>query len=174
MALISRAGWMLVTTTRPRLDGEGQRLGHQLAVADAHRHDDLVGHRAPGDLLDEREGLVEEAAVWVAPNSIAFSRLQLDRVDGDDPLGTGEAGALDGVGADAADADDGDGVARLDIGGVDGRAPTGDHATAEQAGLVERDVGLDLDAAGLVDDRVVAERAEQAHEPQVLALGVVA
>ena len=100
--------------------------------------------------------------------------LVLDRVDGEDVLGAGQPGALDRVGADAADADHDDGVAGLHVGRVDGGAPSGDHAAAEQAGLVERDVLVDLDAAGLVDDRVVGERAEQAHQAEVLALGVVA
>ena len=97
--------------------------------------------------------------------------LELDRVDGDDPLGAGELGALDGVGADAADTDDGDRVAGLDLGGVDRRAPAGDDAAAEQAGPLERHVLVDLDAARLVDDGVMGERAEQAHrQPEVLAL----
>jgi hypothetical protein len=70
--------------------------------------------------------------------------------------------------------DDGDDVAGADLGGVDRRPPPGDHATAQQAGPVERDVLLDLDAAGLVDDRVVGEGAEHAHQTQILTLGVMA
>src|SRR5262249_23741163 len=76
--------------------------------------------------------------------------------------------------ADATDADHGDDVTGSRLGGVDGRAPAGDDTAAEQAGPVERDVLVDLDAAGLVHHRVVGERAEQAHEADVLALGVVA
>src|SRR3712207_7368184 len=55
---------------------------------------------------------------------------------------------------------------------VDGRAPAGDDAAPEQAGLVERHVVLDLDAARLVHDGVVRERAEQAHEAEVLAASI--
>ena len=56
------------------------------------------------------------------------------------------------------------------LGRVHGRAPAGDDAAAEQAGALERDVVVDLDAARLVDDGVVRERAEQAHQAEVLAL----
>jgi hypothetical protein len=100
--------------------------------------------------------------------------LELDRVDRPDLLGTGELGPLDRVRPDAADADHGDDVAGRHVGRVDRRAPPRHHAATEQAGLVERHVVLDLDAARLVHDGVVGERAEQAHETEVLALGVVA
>ena len=38
-----------------------------------------------------------EADTWVAPKVGASVALQLDRVDGEDPLGAGQAGALDGA-----------------------------------------------------------------------------
>ena len=61
-----------------------------------------------------------------------------------------------------------------DLGRVHRRAPAGDDAAAEQAGPVERDLLVDLDAAGLVDHGVVGEGAERADgQAEVLALGVV-
>ena len=53
-----------------------------------------------------------DGAVCVAPNSIAFSRLNSTGSIAADLLGAGQPGALDGVGADAADPDDRDDVAR--------------------------------------------------------------
>ena len=98
--------------------------------------------------------------VWVAPNFFASSSLNAHRVDGEDALGAGEAGALDGVGADAADADDGDVVAGLDLGGVDGRAPSGGDAAPDEAGPVEGMWSSILMQRRLVDDGVLRERAE--------------
>ena len=60
----------------------------------------------------QRAGLLELAAVWVAPNDLGLLPLELDRVDGDDVAGAGEVGALHRVHADAAGADDHDGLAR--------------------------------------------------------------
>ncbi len=64
------------------------------------------------------------AIVWVAPNFIGLLTLELDGVDGEDVAGAGEAGALHGRRADAADADDGDVVAGLHLGRVDRRSPS--------------------------------------------------
>ena len=50
-----------------------------------------------------------------------------------------------------------------DVGGVHRRAPAGGHAAADQHGLVERQVVVDLDRGVLVDDAVLAEGAEHAH-----------
>ena len=110
-------------------------------------------------------------AVCVAPKICGLLPLELQRVDGDDVAGAGHRRALHGVHADAAAADDDHGLARLDVGGVDGRAPAGGDAAADESGLVERDVVLDLDAARRGRDRVLAERADAAHDPEVLAAG---
>ena len=165
MADISSAGWMLVTTTRPRLAASASASPSTSPLPTPMVMMTLFGHRAPGELAGRAAApRPSRRAVCVAPNSIAFSRLNSTGSMATIALGAGEPGALDGVGADAADADDGDGVAGLHLGGVHRRAPAGDDAAAEQAGPVERDVVVDLDAARLVDDRVVGERAEQAHE----------
>ena len=65
-------------------------------------------------------------------------------VDADDHVGPGEPGTLDDVEADAAQAEDDDIVAGLDLGGVDDRTDAGGHAAADVADLVERRVAPDL------------------------------
>ena len=64
------------------------------------------------------------AKAWVAPSSIAFSRLFSSGSMAIDVLGAGVARALHGVDADAADAHDHHGLAGPDLGGVDGRSPS--------------------------------------------------
>ena len=81
---------------------------------------------------------------------MAFSRLFSSGSTAMRFLAPGEAGALDGVDADAADAEDDDRLAGLDVGGVDRRAPPGGHAAADEHGLVQRQVVVDLDHGGLV------------------------
>ena len=115
-----------------------------------------------------------DASVWVAPNSIAFSRLNstgsmaMMRLA---PASLAPWMALAPMPPMPTTATVSPGS---HLGGVDAGAPAGDDAAAEQAGTVERDVLVDLDAAGLVDHGVVGERAEQAHQAEVLALRVVA
>ena len=139
------------------------------------REDELVGHAAPGDLAEHAHRLLERRG----------------GVGGAEPQGPLALGRRSGRRRGSAwrrrpwrprmalapmppmpTIDDG--VGRAGVGGVDRRAPAGDHAAAEQARLVERHGAVDLDAAGLVDHGVVREGAEQAHGAEVVALGVVA
>ena len=99
--------------------------------------------------------------------------LELDRVDGHDALRTRQRGALHGVRADPADTDHDDGLAGTHLRRVHGGAPAGHDPAAEQAGRLEWDLGMDLDAARLVHDGPLGERAEQAHDAEVLAAGVM-
>src|SRR6266568_736006 len=87
-------------------------------------------------------------------------------VDGED----GRVGALPRVDPDAADAGHRHRVARGDVRGVHGGAPPGRHAAADQHGLVQRQVVVDLDGRGLADHAVLAEGADHAHGA-VLAAG---
>ena len=96
--------------------------------------------------------------------------LRLEHVDGDDLLGAGDLGALDHVEADAAAADHGDRVALADAGGVERGADAGEHAAADEGGVAEVDVVVDLHERDLGDDGVVAERAAHGHLPQRLAV----
>ena len=96
--------------------------------------------------------------------------LRLEHVDGDDLLGPGDLGALDHVEADAAAADDGDGVALADVGGVERRAHAGEHAAADEGGVAQVDVVVDLHQRDLGDDGVVAEGAAHGHLAERLAV----
>ena len=119
-------------------------------------------------------GLLERRAGVGGPELDSLLPLERHRVDGEDMAGPGKLGALYGIDPDAPDADDSHVLARPDICGVDRRTPPGDNAAAEQAGLVEGDLRIDLDAAGLVDDRALRECPEKAHQPEVGSAGVVA
>ena len=135
----------------------------------------LLAMRAPRDLADAAAAPRRATPhVCVAPNSIAFSRLNSTGSMAMICLAPASLApwmALAPMPPTPTTATVSPGV---DLGGVDRRAPAGDDAAAEQAGAVERDVLVDLDAAGLVDHGVVGERAEQAHQAEVLALRVVA
>ena len=99
--------------------------------------------------------------------------LELQRIDGDDVAGARHRGPLHGVHPDPAAPDDDDRLAGLDVSGVHRRAPPGGDAAADEGCLVERDVVVDLDATRSGRDRVLAERADAAHDAEVLAAGVV-
>ena len=129
------------TTQRPPLATSAMTGAIRSPVATPVVMIDLVGVGAPGELADQRLRPPRSwRRVWVAPKIGGLLALELDRVDGDDVAGAGHGRALHGVHADAADADDDDGLAGLDVGGVDRRAPAGGDAAADEGGLVERDV----------------------------------
>src|ERR1039457_632092 len=96
--------------------------------------------------------------------------LVLHRVDGDDVLRAGVASALHRVDADAADAVDRDRVAGRDVRGVHRGSPSGRHPAADEHGLVQGQVVVDLDGGGLADHAVLAEGPDHAHRA-VLATG---
>ena len=166
---------------RDRGDDHGAALaaqlvgaGHHVAVHHAGRHDDLVGHLAPGHLHHGREGLLHRDERVGGAELHRLLALELDRVDGDDPPGAGHPGALHGVDADAADADDHDGVARLRAGALDGRAPPVATPQETRATSVQRQVVVDLDDRRLGDHGVLAERAELGHEVELVLAAEVA
>ena len=78
------------------------------------------------------------------PNFSASALRAGIEIDADDHVGADQAGALDHVEADAAEAEHDDIGARLDLGRVDHRADAGRHAAADVADLVERRVLADL------------------------------
>src|SRR5690349_4694081 len=143
--------------------------GHDLGRHEVDGEDGRVGHLPPGHLgygrlrlfgCGERVGRAE------------FHRLLalvLQRVDGDDVLRAGVAGALHRVDADAADAVDRHRVAGHDVRGVHGGAPAGRHAAADQHGLLQRQVAVDLDDRGLADGAVLAEGPDHAHRAVIAA-----
>ena len=71
---------------------------------------------APGELADQRGGLLDGRRRCGWRRRPGLLALELDRVDGDDVAGAGQGRALHGVHADAAGADDDDGLAGLHVG----------------------------------------------------------
>jgi len=78
-------------------------------------------------------------------------------VDGDDAAGPALLGALNHGETDTSHAKDGDGGARLDLGGVDSGAVTGGDAAAEEADLGKRGLVGDLDNGDVSHDGVLGE-----------------
>ncbi|CDZ87968.1 hypothetical protein RHRU231_360088 [Rhodococcus ruber] len=152
----------------------GHLLGgvQQVPVGDVDRDDDDVGALAVGELIDDLAALVEVLGGVGGTEDLRLVALELDRVDRDDVLGALVPGALDGVHAHTAGADDDHGVTELDVGRVDGRSPAGGHAAADERGLVERDVLADLHARVDVDHDVRREGAEVGERADALAAGV--
>ena len=98
--------------------------------------------------------------MWVAPRSLARSSFFGVDVDGDHGGGAGERCAGDGRHAHAAAADDGDGIAALDVSGVDGRADAGHDAAAEQADGGRVSLGVHLGALACGDEGLLGEGAD--------------
>src|SRR3954451_5128716 len=156
----------------PALADRGDRVADDLLVDDVDGDDRLVGPDAPGQVLAERVGLLGAGNRVRGPQVLGHLTLVGEWVDGDHVRRAGVVGALDGVGADAADAVDDHRLARDDVGGVDGAAPARGHAAADQHDGLERQVLVDGDAACLGDHAVLAEAAQHAHRADVLAVGV--
>ena len=78
-------------------------------------------------------------------------------IDADDHVGPGHTGALDDVEPDAAEAENDDVGAGLDLGGIDHRSNPGGDPAADIADLVERRVLADLCHRNLGQHREVRE-----------------
>ena len=115
-----------------------ERRTHDIDVADALEGvvDAAVGHVDDG-FLDRHGQLARVDEVGGAELAGQVELVFID-VDGDDARRLGHHRALDGGQTDGTEAEDGDGRARLDLGGVHHRADTGGDATAQQADLVQR------------------------------------
>src|SRR5580704_13403940 len=148
-------GAALADRVEPGLDDFGR---HEVDGEDGR-----VGALSPGHLDDGRLRLLGGGERVGRAEFHRLLALVLQRVDGDDVLRAGVAGALDGVDADAADAVDRDRVAGGDVRGVHSGAPSGRHAAADQHGLFQRQVVVDLDGRGLADHAVLAEGPDHAH-----------
>src|SRR5262249_42208016 len=145
--------------------GGEEGLADDVGVADG-----LEGDVDAVAVADERAhllgGVVAGGAAYVEDVGCAERlgplELLVDDVDGDDAGGAGDTRSLDDVDADAAAAEDGDGLAGLDARGVDGGADAGHDAAADETGAIERDVVIDLDGGRGVDDGAGGERAQPA------------
>ncbi len=114
------------------------------------------------------------ATACVAPKVSADSRLNATGSTAMTYRAPGDRRALQRVDADAADAVDDRGVARLDLARLDRRPEPGRHPAAGQRRQLERDVVLDLHHRRLRQHRALGERPEQAHLPEVGRALVVA
>ena len=149
-------------------------LADDLLVDDVDGDDRLVGADAAGELLRELVRLLGAGRGVGGAEVLGRLALVGERVDGDDVGRAGVRGALDRVGADAADAVDDHGLAGHDVGGVHRGAPAGRHAAADEHDGLQRQVLVDRHAARLGDHRVLAEGAEHAHRADVGAVVVEA
>src|SRR4051812_19896857 len=168
---------------RVRLPGDHQRagladdvegVGDDLLVDDSDGHDRDVGALPPGELLDLRGSL---RRVGEGMRGAEFERgleLELDRVDRHHELGSGIGRSLHGIGPDAPDAVDHDGVSDTDTAGVDRAAPPGGNAAAHERRGFEGDPLVDLHHRVLRDGGPLGEGAEHAEAAVVPSLTVVA
>ena len=132
-----------------------ERLAHQLDVADAL---EAVVGAAAGELdqvrAPDRRRLrrVDEVGEAEAARDALARGVE---VDADDRVGAGQPRALHDVEADAAQAEDDDVGAGLDLGREDDRADAGGDAAADVADLVEGRVLADLGDRDLRQHRVL-------------------
>ena len=121
----------------------------------------VVDAVAAGDLLDrlDRIALVRIDGMGGAELARPLQFARVD-VDADDRRRAGQLGAHDDRVPDTAAAEDGDGGPRLHPGGVERRADSGHHATADQAHLLRRQRRVVRDALLAVDEGVGAEGAD--------------
>ena len=105
--------------------------------------------------------------VSVAPKSASQLELGVEHVHGDDARGARQAAALDHREAHPPAAEDRDAGAGRDLGGVDGRAHAGHHAAADERGLVEGQVVVDLHRRRGRHHRLLGHAAEELHHVQV-------
>ena len=134
-----------------------QCRAHHVDVADALEGviDPPAGH------LDEHlvNGLVEILGVETFGRAEGAGQVELVRigVDADDATRPGLARTLHHGQTDAAEAEDGHGVARLHLGRVVDGADAGGHTTTQQADVLGIGIRIDPGQRDLGDDRVFAE-----------------
>src|SRR5581483_5384168 len=157
---------------RAGLADGGERLADVLALHHADGHHGRVGALAVGDGPGEVAGFLDGGEGVRRAELQGPVTLERHRVDGDDHRGAGVAGALHGVDADAADAHDDVHVAGPDAAGDHRRTPPGRHAAADEGGLPEGDVVVDLDHAPLGNHGVLRERTRHGRLGHVVAVDV--
>ncbi len=156
-------------------NGSGQVAGVEGLLpgfGPAHRVDHHVGAEPVGEVLDGLDD-VEFAGVDGVGGAELAGPVQFGvvGVDGDDLLGAHQRGPGDRGVADAAAADDGDGVVTADRAGVDRRAQPGHHSAAQQSGDCRVGGGIDFGALTRVHQRLVGERPDAQRRGQFGAVG---
>src|SRR5262245_1031649 len=149
-----------------------ERVRDDLGGHDPHRDDRLVRAHAAGQLGDQFLRLLGGLAAVRGAELLGCLALVGQRVDRHHVPCPGQRGPLHGVDADAADAVDGDGVARLGRRGVHRRAESRRYPAADEDDLVQRQVRVHLDRGVLGDDPALGERTQHAHAAEVLTAGV--
>src|SRR6516164_1940841 len=149
-----------------------ERMRDDLGGHDPHSDDRLVRADTPGELGDQFLRLLGGLAAVRGAELLGRLALVGQRVDRHHVPRPGQRGPLDRVDADAADAVDGDGVARFGGRGVHGRAESGRYPAADEDDLVQRQVRVHLDHGMLGDDPALGERTQHAHAAEVLTTGM--
>src|SRR5271163_1339369 len=134
----------------PAFGGDGHVTVDVGAVQLSDGHHDLVGHQTVGDVRHAGQRGVDIRVNVRRAELQRLVTLPLHRVDREDVAGAGVDGTLQGCHADPADADDGDVVARPDVGGADRRTVAGGHAATHQGGHLEGHRRVDLHHRGAV------------------------
>ena len=156
------------------LGSQGHGLRHHRSRTHTHGHDDLIGHRSPGDFLQQGHCLGHRSGRMSRSKLHGFFAFELNRVNSDDALCPRQSGTLNGIRTNPADTYDSHGVPRANLRSVNRRAPAGDHTAAEQTNFVKRKIIINLDATGFVDHSVMGESTQQAHQTQFLTPSVMA
>src|SRR5690606_463233 len=147
-----------------------ERLPVGLGTADGL--DDDVGAEAAGELPDRLHGVGLPGVDGVrGAHGTGGLQLTVVDVDGDDLRGARQPGTRDRRVADAAAADDGDGVAAADLAGVDRGTDAGHHPAAQQPGDGRGDGRVDLGALPGGDQRLLGEGADAQGRGQFGAVG---
>jgi hypothetical protein len=114
--------------------------------------------------------------VWTGPEGAGQGQLVLGQVHSDDRRGAGGQGAQHAGQTDAAEADHHGALTGANPCGVHHRTDPGQDRAAEQGGLVQRQLGIDLDQGPARDDGAVGEgrAAEVVVEGLVLMMDALA
>ena len=152
------------------LAAQPERLAQHLAVADAHRHDHLVEAAAPGGVAEPSSASAIDGVGVRGTEPFALSRLNSTgsmAADRSAPAIRAPWMALAPIPPMPTTATYSPGCTSAAY--TAEPQPVTTPQPSRQA-LSSGPVVLDLDAARLVHDGVLGERAEQAHQPEVLAV----
>ncbi|CAB4579965.1 unannotated protein [freshwater metagenome] len=140
------------------------------ALTFANGDDDLVGHASPCEFAKQRLGFSNVGCDMGCTEVLRLLTLELDWIESDDVASARKVCALHSVHANAAGADDNDGVAGCNFSCVGGGTPAGGDATSDEAGLIEGKIFFNLHKRIDVHHRMLGECAEAAHRCEVGAI----
>jgi len=147
--------------------GDADVFGFDVADGD----DGFVGADAVSEVEDALDRVVVLGVDGVGcAELLGGFEFPVDDIDGDHLGSAGEGGALDGVHADAAEAEDGDDFTGTDLATLGSGAHTGGNTAGDETRLVERDIGVDLDDRIDGCNRVLTEAADHSELADFLAI----